>query len=654
MAELTTIGRYDILGEIGRGAMGIVYKARDPKMDRIVAVKTIQGMALAGPQAQEYRDRFTREARAAGRLSHPGIVAVYDVGDHEGTPYLVMEYVEGRTLESALNAGERFIFDRIEELGEQLASALGYAHRNGVVHRDIKPANILLAKPDAQTPERAKVTDLGIAKLTASQITTTGQMLGTPSYMPPEQFTGAPVDGRADIFSLGVILYWMATGDKPFAGDTITAVSYKIVHTDTIPPRKLNPAVPEGLEIIIMRCLEKDPARRYQTGEALANDLATLRAGGTITVAPPVHAAASSEATTLGVGDPNMTLQARATSRPAPMPAVSGTAVTQVVTPATQPPPGTAATAARPAAKKPNLVLAGAGIGVLALIMIGLVVFRHRVQPTEPVAQAPVAAPPAASSAAPPQADANSSAANADSGSSAGTPQSSSAEAVPGAPPTQTPSQQSAAKGLDAGATPGKTASGTRTSKSPTSKPQLAQKNPAGATTTANSGAAKNEPPKTDSAPAKSSGTSSAAPQPSNPPPVTTSPQPNSPSKAPALNPNEAARLKIDFGRVPDNVGFIVLVDGKPTYQRADAASSAGISDEPLVPPGQHEIRVLAATGGVKLGASNSVRGDFEAKKRKTLRVELRDGATGKTMGKTAKVTDGSADFVISFKTGLF
>jgi serine/threonine-protein kinase len=652
MAEFTTIGRYDILGEIGHGAMGVVYKARDPKMDRIVAIKTIQGMALAGPQAQEYRERFTREARAAGRLSHPGIVAVFDVGDHQGTPFLVMEYVEGRTLDSALSAGERFSFDRIEELGEQLAAALGYAHRNGVVHRDIKPANILLTAPDAQTPERAKVTDLGIAKLTASQITTTGQLMGTPSYMPPEQFTGAPVDGRADLFSLGVILYWMATGDKPFAGDTITAVSYKIVHTETSPPRRLNPAVPEGLETIIMRCLEKDPARRYQTGEDLAHDLASLRAGGTITVARPVHAAAS-EATTLGVGDPNMTLQARATSRHAPMPAVSGTAVTQVVTPATQPPPGTAATAVRPAAKKPNLVLAGAGIGVLALIVIGVLVFRHRTQSTEPVAQAPVAAP-APSSSAPPPADAGSSAANANSGSSASAPQSTSAEAVPVAPPTQNPSQQLPAKGIDAGATPGKTASGTRTSKSPPSKTQLAQKNPAGATTAANSGAAKNEPPKTDSAPAKSSDASAAAPQPSNPPPVTTTSQPNSAPKPAALNPNEAARLKIDFGRIPDNVGFTVLVDGKPIYQRADAASGAGVSDEPLVPPGQHEIRVLAAVGGVKLGASNSVRGDFEAKKRKTLRVELRDGASGKTLGKSAKVSDGSADFVISFKTGLF
>ncbi len=273
------IGRYRIEAELGHGAMGAVYRANDPLMDRTVAIKTILAGVLSGPQATEYRERFTREARAAGRLTHPGIVTVYDVGENDGVPYLVMEFVKGRTLAAAMEAGQRFSFERIYEMGYQVADALGYAHRNGVVHRDIKPANILLAEGAPGEPERAKIADLGVAKLSASQITTTGQLLGTPAFMPPEQFTGAPLDGRADLFSLGVILYWLATGDKPFSGDTITAVSYKIVHSDPALPRKINPAVPAALETIVLKCLEKDPARRYATGEALAADLAAAHAG---------------------------------------------------------------------------------------------------------------------------------------------------------------------------------------------------------------------------------------------------------------------------------------------------------------------------------------------------------------------------------------
>jgi serine/threonine protein kinase len=312
MSQPQTIGRYEILAELGHGAMGAVYKARDPLMDRTVAIKTILSGALSGPMADEYRERFTREARAAGRLTHPGIVTVYDVGDFNGTPYLVMEFVDGRSLATAMDSGVRFSFDHIYEMGRQLADALGYAHRNGVIHRDIKPANILLAAGSPGEPEHAKIADLGVAKLSASQITTTGQLLGTPAFMPPEQFTGETIDGRADLFSLGVILYWLATGDKPFAGDTITAVSYKIVHSSPAPPRRINPAVPVVLEQIILKCLEKDPAQRYLTGEALAADLAAGRAGRT-TATQGVGASQSSSETLMAPvsmmeGDPNTTL----------------------------------------------------------------------------------------------------------------------------------------------------------------------------------------------------------------------------------------------------------------------------------------------------------------------------------------------------------
>ena len=214
--------------------MGAVYIARDPAMDRIVAVKTIHSLALTGPHAQEFRERFYREARSAGGLAHPGIVTVFDVGEQDAMPYLVMEFIEGRTLTDAAKTGERFTLERVCEIGQQIAEALGYAHKHGVIHRDIKPANILLTSKEKYGLERPKITDFGVAKLGAAELTTTGQMLGTPAFMPPEQFTGAPIDGRSDIFSLGVILYWMATGEQAFPGETVTAVSYKVVHTEPV------------------------------------------------------------------------------------------------------------------------------------------------------------------------------------------------------------------------------------------------------------------------------------------------------------------------------------------------------------------------------------------------------------------------------------
>jgi serine/threonine-protein kinase len=289
------IGRYEIVAELGRGAMGSVFKARDPVVGRIVALKTIHTAALEGAQSEEYRARFNREARASGVLAHPGIVPVFDVGEHEGAPFLVMEFVEGRTLADAVKKGERYSMDRVCEIGQQIAEALGYAHRQGVIHRDIKPANILMTSREVYGSERPRITDFGIAKLVASEITTTGQLLGTPSFMPPEQFTGAPIDGRADLFSLGVILYSLATGEQPFPGETMTSVSYKVVYTEPIPPAKLNPAIPARLEAVILKCLAKSPADRYQTGEELARDLAALRtnAGATGVQAAPMASASN-------------------------------------------------------------------------------------------------------------------------------------------------------------------------------------------------------------------------------------------------------------------------------------------------------------------------------------------------------------------------
>jgi serine/threonine-protein kinase len=271
------IGRYEILGELGSGAMGSVLRARDPIMGRVVAIKSIHAASLAGDQAAEFRERFYREARAAGALSHPGIVPVFDVGENNGSPYLVMELVQGRTLDVALKHGERYTIERVCEIGQQIAEALGFAHRKGVIHRDIKPANILMTTREVYGVERPRITDFGVAKLAGGEMTSTGQLLGTPAFMPPEQFTGAPIDNRTDLFSVGVILYRMTTGEQPFAGETLTAVSYKVVHTEPIPPSKLNPAVSKQLESVILKCLAKSPAERYQTGEDLAADLAAVR-----------------------------------------------------------------------------------------------------------------------------------------------------------------------------------------------------------------------------------------------------------------------------------------------------------------------------------------------------------------------------------------
>ncbi len=199
----TKIGRYEILAELGRGAMGTVYRAKDPAMDRVVALKTIISVVLASEQGTEFRERFYREARAAGALAHPGIVPVFDVGEHEGMPFLVMEFVTGRTLADTAKQGERLSLDRVCEIGQKIAEALGYAHQHGVVHRDIKPANILLTSRETYGIERPKITDFGVAKLAEGQTTLTGQMVGTPAFMPPEQFTGAPIDRPSGHFFAG-------------------------------------------------------------------------------------------------------------------------------------------------------------------------------------------------------------------------------------------------------------------------------------------------------------------------------------------------------------------------------------------------------------------------------------------------------------------
>ena len=272
---METLGRYQIQKELGRGAMGTVYRAYDPKIDRVVALKTISIAGINPAEEEDFRKRFVREAQAAGKLSHGSIVTIYDVGEEETsrTPFIVMEFIEGVTLEDFAR-GERLPLEKSLELVEQVAEALDYAHERGIVHRDIKPANIIIT-PDG----RAKITDFGIAKLAQTQFTQPGQVLGTPAYMSPEQLTGGSVDGRSDLFSLGVILYWLLTGDKPFPGDTTTAVSFKVVYKDPILPSELNPSLSDAYDYVVLRALAKDSSRRYQRGHELADDVEDLRNG---------------------------------------------------------------------------------------------------------------------------------------------------------------------------------------------------------------------------------------------------------------------------------------------------------------------------------------------------------------------------------------
>ncbi|MCI0403015.1 MAG: protein kinase [Acidobacteria bacterium] len=272
---MENLGRYQIKKELGRGAMGTVYRAYDPKIDRVVALKTISISGLNPAEEEDFRKRFVREAQAAGKLSHGSIVTIYDVGEEETsrTPFIVMEFIEGTTLEEFAR-GERLPLERALELAEQVAEALDYAHERGIVHRDIKPANIIIT-PDG----RAKITDFGIAKLVQTQFTQPGQVLGTPAYMSPEQLSGGSVDGRSDLFSLGVILYWLLTGDKPFPGDTTTAVSFKVVYKDPILPSELNPTLGAEYDYVVLHALAKNAAQRYQRGHELADDLEDLRNG---------------------------------------------------------------------------------------------------------------------------------------------------------------------------------------------------------------------------------------------------------------------------------------------------------------------------------------------------------------------------------------
>src|SRR5690242_10356664 len=260
------VGRYEIVGELGRGAMGVVYRAIDPNIGRTVALKTTR-LDVDHVERDELLRRFRNEAHAAGQMNHPNIVTVHDADECDGLFYIAMEYLEGETLQSLMAEHHPISTEQIVEIAQQVAAGLDYAHAMKVVHRDIKPANIMITCQNV-----AKIMDFGISK-SVGTLTRTGQIFGTPYYMSPEQVIGHAVDGRSDLFSFGVVLYEMATGARPFGGDTVATLMYKIINETPPSPSQLQGGVHPGLSAVITRCLEKRPEDRYQTGAELAADL---------------------------------------------------------------------------------------------------------------------------------------------------------------------------------------------------------------------------------------------------------------------------------------------------------------------------------------------------------------------------------------------
>src|SRR5258705_56178 len=274
MTEPWLLGRYEIVAELGKGAMGVVYRANDPMLNRMVAIKTINTEEAGHAGMAEYEARFYTEAKAAGGLNHPNIIIIYDIGKSGHLVYMAMEYIEGRELRELLAQGQPLPVVQAVDVAAQVAEGLAYAHQHQVVHRDIKPANIMIT-PDG----RAKIADFGIARMRSSETRTqTGVILGSPKYISPEQVVGKRADHRSDIFSLGVILYESITGSTPFNGEGLSALMYQITNHDPIPPSSSNSQVPVMLDYIVAKVLAKAPEARYQSAADFANDLRECKA----------------------------------------------------------------------------------------------------------------------------------------------------------------------------------------------------------------------------------------------------------------------------------------------------------------------------------------------------------------------------------------
>jgi len=297
MADISNLGKYEVRREIGRGAMGVVYEGYDPMIKRVVALKTIRADQLAGDESATVIARFRREAQAAGRLSHPNIVPIYDFGEDNGVWFIAMEFVKGRELKEYFEANERFSVADIVRIMSQILDALDYSHRQGVIHRDIKPANIFLVADGA-----VKVADFGIAHIESSSLTQVGTVLGTPSYMSPEQIMGLPVDGRSDLFSAGVILYQFLTGERPFAGSATTTMQ-KVLKEEPLPPSTLNVQILPEMDAVMRKALAKRPDERYQTAREFSAAIRSAAQLGTGSFAAAPAAASSADATLISSTD---------------------------------------------------------------------------------------------------------------------------------------------------------------------------------------------------------------------------------------------------------------------------------------------------------------------------------------------------------------
>ncbi len=354
------IGKYAVERVLGRGAMGVVYLARDPMIHRAVAIKTVflpQG--LEPPKINEFRERFLREARAAGQMNHPSIVTIYeaDDGSSGGPPFIAMEYIQGETWSAKIKRGERAAPEQLFPLVREIASGLAYAHRVGVVHRDIKPANII-STPDGH----AKLTDFGIARVPASELTQEGQFLGTPAYMAPEQITGKGVDGRSDLFSLGTVIFEMLTGTKPFPGEDITVVTHKILMEPPEPLPEKCADIPVDIGCILNKLFAKKPSERYQNAEQLAEDVDSYLGGS---LPPHAGTEAAAETTVIAGAPPPQPSVATPPKPDSPLSTQGAATVSSNVPKQPQPPP-----ASPPVSSKRAGWLLPAALAAVGLVVV--------------------------------------------------------------------------------------------------------------------------------------------------------------------------------------------------------------------------------------------------------------------------------------------
>jgi eukaryotic-like serine/threonine-protein kinase len=372
-------GRYEIVEEIGRGAMGVVYKAFDPVIGRTVAIKTMLAEGLANVDFEAFRARFQFEAQSAGTLTHPNIITVYDFGEEEGMLYLAMEYLQGTPLQKLVQEQKILPIETITPIVEQVGSALDFAHLHKIVHRDVKPANIMILDSGL-----VKLTDFGAAKGATTTLTTrSGKLLGTPNYMSPEQAKGRTLDGRSDIFSLGVILYELLTGEKPFYAESATTVIYKIVHDTPIPPRELDPTIHPGLNFVVGKALAKAPDDRYQTCRELVDDLKNYRNLGAMAATSETAVLTRPLAWTSTVAAPASSSMGAATEGGSTAPQLAnatGAAGAGTLTTAVAPPDLTAAGGTHEEKRSPLVWLLPATLLVLALV-VGLILYRKHSAP---------------------------------------------------------------------------------------------------------------------------------------------------------------------------------------------------------------------------------------------------------------------------------